>query len=106
MTNFFVDPSAGVSPLDLLADVKDGIYLAVLLERPEVDLAGDRFRFSAAGYAIERGRAAARISEAVVFGRLSEFLRGVTAIGDDLKFVTAAGGGAGAPTLLIPKWKF
>jgi len=106
LTNFFVDPSAGVSPLDLLADVKDGIYLAVLLERPEVDLAGDRFRLSAAGYAIERGRAAARISEAVVFGRLSELLRGVTAIGDDLKFVTAGGGGAGAPTLLVPRWKF
>ncbi len=61
-TNFFVDPSGGVSPVDLLASVRRGIYAAVLLERPEVDLAADQFRLAAAGYAIEEGRGEGRIS--------------------------------------------
>lgn len=104
-TNFFVDPSAGVSPLDLLASVGRGLYAAVLLERPEVDLAADRFRLVVAGYAVERGRASERISEATVSGRLSDFLRGVTGIGDDLRFALCGTGSTGSPTLLVPRWK-
>jgi PmbA protein len=104
-TNFFVDPSGGVSPVDLLSAVKRGIYAAVLLERPEVDLAADQFRLVAAGWAVDQGRAAGKISEVVISGRLSEFLRSVAATGDDLKFVTGARGGAGSPTLLVPRWK-
>jgi PmbA protein len=105
VTNFYVDPSPGVSPLDLLASVSKGLYAAVLLERPEVDLAADRFRLVVAGYTVEKGRAAERISECGISGRLSELLRGVAALGDDLKFVAGAGGGVGSPTLYVPRWK-
>ena len=105
MTNFFVDPSPGVSPLDLLAGVSRGLYAAVLLERPEVDLAADRFRLVVAGYAVEKGRATERVSEATVSGRLSDFLRGIAGIGDDLKFALGGTGSAGSPTLLVPRWK-
>lgn len=105
VTNFYVDPSPGVSPLDLLAGVSKGIYAAVLLERPEIDLAADRFRLAVAGYTIEKGRAAERISECGISGRLSELLRGIAALGDDLKFVAGAGGGVGSPTLFVPRWK-
>lgn len=104
-TNFFIDPSPGVSPLDLLAGVGRGLYAAVLLERPEIDLAADRFRLVVAGFAVERGRATERVSEAEVSGRLSEFLRGVAGIGDDLRFVLGGTGSAGAPTLLVPRWR-
>lgn len=105
VTNFFVDPSPGVSPVDLLGEVARGFYAAVLVERPEVDLAANRFHLTAAGYWIDHGRAAARIAEGVISGRLSDLLRGVTAIGDDLKFIAGAGGGVGSPTLFIPRWK-
>lgn len=105
VTNFFLDPSAGVSPVELLGDVAKGVYAAVLLERPSVDLAADVFRLTAAGYALEKGRAQDRVSEFVVAGRLSEFLRAVAAIGDDLKFAAGAGGGVGSPTLLVPRWR-
>jgi PmbA protein len=105
VTNFFVDPSPGVSPLDLLAAVSHGLYAAVLLERPEVDLAADRFRLVVAGYTVERGRATERVSEGAVSGRLSDFLRGIAGIGDDLKFALSASGSAGSPTLLVPRWK-
>jgi PmbA protein len=105
VTNFFVDPSPGLSPVDLLAGIVKGLYAAVLLERPEVDLAANRFRLTTAGYWIEHGRAAARIAEAVISGRLSELMRGVAAIGDDLKFVPGAGGAVGSSTLWIPRWK-
>lgn len=105
VTNFFVDPAPGVSPLDLLAGVGKGLYAAVLLERPEVDLAADRFRLVVAGYAVEKGRATERVSEAAVSGRLSEFLRGVAGIGDDLRFVLGGAGSVGAPTLLVPRWR-
>ena len=105
LTNFFVDPSPGVSPLDLLADVSRGLYAAVLLERPDVDLSADRFRLSVAGYGVEKGRATERVSEAMVSGRLSEFLRGIAGIGDDLKFALGGTGSAGSPTLLVPRWK-
>ena len=105
VTNFFVDPSPGVSPLDLLGSVSSGLYAAVLLERPEVDLAADRFRLVVAGYAVEKGRATERVSEAEISGRLSEFLRGISGIGDDLKFALGGTGSAGSPTLLVPRWR-
>jgi predicted Zn-dependent protease len=105
VTNFFVDPSPGVSPLDLLGAVNRGLYAAVLLERPEVDLAADRFHLVVAGYVVEKGRATERISEAAVSGRLSDFLRGIAGIGDDLKFALGGTGSAGSPTLLVPRWK-
>jgi predicted Zn-dependent protease len=105
ITNFFVDPSAGVPPLDLLRALAKGFYAAVLLSRPEIDLAADRFRLHAAGYWVEKGRATEAISETLLSGRLSELLRGVAAVGDDLRFVPAAGGGAGAPTLFVPRWR-
>ena len=104
-TNFFIDPSGGLSPVDLLSSVRRGVYAAVLLERPEVDLAADQFRLVTAGYAIEQGRAAAKLSEIPIAGRLSELLRTVSGTGDDLKFVTGSRGGAGSPTLLVPRWK-
>ena len=104
-TNFFVDPSGGVSPVDLLSSVRRGVYAAVLLERAEIDLAADRFRLLAAGWAVEQGRAAAKLSEIPISGRLSELLRTVSGTGDDLKFVTGFRGGAGSPTLLVPRWK-
>ena len=48
VTNFFVDPSRGVAPLELLRALARGFYAAVLLSRPEVDFAADRFRLHAA----------------------------------------------------------
>ncbi|HEX7529142.1 MAG TPA: metallopeptidase TldD-related protein, partial [Thermoanaerobaculia bacterium] len=105
ITNLFVDPSAGVPPLDLLRALARGFYAAVLLSRPEVDFPGDRFRLHAAGYWIEKGRAREAVSETLVEGRLSEFLRSISAVGDDLRFVPSGTGSAGAPTLFVPKWK-
>jgi len=105
VTNFFVDPAAGVSPLDLLGRAAKGFYAAILLSRPAVDVTANRFRLHAGGYLIEKGRAAGRVSEAVISGRLSDLLRRVEAVGDDLKFVAGAGGGAGSPTLYVPRWK-
>jgi len=105
VTNFFIDPAAGIAPLELLSLVAKGLYAAVLLERPSVDVAADRFRLSVAGYAIEKGRAGGRVSEAVVSGRISDLLRRIEAIGDDLRFVSGAGGGVGSPTLFVPRWK-
>ena len=105
VTNFFVDPSPGVSPLDLLGSVSRGLYAAVLLERPDVDLAADRFRLVVAGYAVEKGRATERVSEAEISGRLSDFLRGISGIGDDLRFALGGTGSAGAPTILVPRWR-
>jgi PmbA protein len=70
-----------------------------------VDFAADRFRLHAAGYWVEKGRVAEAVSETLVEGRLSELLRAVEAVGDDLKFVPSGSGGAGSPTLFVPKWK-
>ncbi len=105
VTNFFVDPAGGVAPLQLLSGTVRGLYAAVLLERPWVDVAADRFRLSVAGYTLEKGRASGRVSEAVVSGRISEFLRRIETVGDDLRFVSGAGGGVGSPTLYVPRWK-
>jgi predicted Zn-dependent protease len=105
VTNFFVDPSRGAAPLELLRALARGFYAAVLLSRPEVDFSADRFRLHAAGYWVEKGRAAEAVSETLVEGRLSQLLSAVQAVGDDLKFVPSGSGGAGSPTLFIPKWK-
>jgi PmbA protein len=105
-TNFHVDPSPGISPIEILKSVSRGVYAAVLLERPAVDFAEDRFRIAACGYSIDKGRPSGKLSEIILTGRLSTLLRSILAIGDDPKFVSVPGGGAGSPTLLIPKWKF
>ncbi len=105
ITNFFIDPKNGVSARELLAAVAKGFYAAVLLERPDVDLAADRFRLVTAGYVVEKGLATDRVSELILEGKLSAFLRGIEAIGNDLKFMVGAGGGVGSPTLFVPKWK-
>ncbi len=105
VTNFFIDPGGGVAPLQLLSGAARGFYAAALLERPSVDVAADRFRLTVAGYTLEKGRASGRVSEAVVTGRISEFLRRIEAVGDDLRFVSGAGGGVGSPTLFVPRWK-
>ena len=57
---------------------------------------------TSAGYWVEKGRATDAVSETLLSGRLSELLRGIEAVGDDLKFIPAAGGGAGSPTLFVP----
>ncbi len=105
VTNFFIDSRDGVPPLELLRALAHGFYAAVLLSRPEVDLQADRFRLHAAGYWIEKGRALDAVSETLVEGRLSELLRSIAAIGDDLRFVPSGTGSAGSPTLFVPKWK-
>jgi PmbA protein len=105
LTNFFIDTASGTAPLRLLSTVSRGLYAAVLLERPSVDVAADRFRLTVAGYLVENGSASGRVSEGVVSGRISELLRRVEAIGDDLRFFASGGGGIGSPTLLVPRWR-
>lgn len=104
--NFHVDPSPGISPIDILKGVSRGVYAAVLLEKPDIDPAEDRFRIACCGYSIEKGRPSGKLSEIILAGRLTVLLRSIQAIGDDPKFVSIPGGGAGSPTLFIPKWRF
>ena len=93
-TNVWIEPGA-ISPAELIADIKSGLYVTELMGMGVNGLTGDYSR-GAAGFWIENGEIAFPVSEMTVAGNLNDmFLRLVAA--DDLEFRT----GADAPTLRI-----
>ena len=93
-TNIWVEPG-DASPAALIADIKNGFYVAELMGMGVNGLTGDYSR-GAAGFWIENGKIAHPVSEMTVAGNLKDmFARMVAA--NDLEFRV----GADSPTLRI-----
>ncbi len=89
--------AAGVtSPADMIADVKEGLYVASLIGHGFNTATGD-FSRGAGGFWIENGRLAFPVTEINISGRMAEMLAGVDAVGDDLTWF----GSVAAPTVRI-----
>jgi len=103
--------TGGVNPAEIIASVKQGIYIAHL-EGGQVDISSARFIFAASeAFLIENGRLSAPVKGATVLGNGPQSLQNVKLIGNDLEINTASGVcgkagqslpvGVGQPTLRI-----
>ena len=98
-------------PAAILADLKDGIY-AVGFGGGQVDITNGKFVFSCTeAYRVQNGRIGAPVKGATLIGDGATALKGIRAIGNDLKLDPGIGNcgkagqwvpvGVGQPTLMI-----
>jgi len=93
--NFFLEKGAR-TPQQILADVKEGLYLTDFLGFGVNLVTGD-FSRGASGLWIVNGEPAYPVEEITVAGNLRDMLQNIAEIGDDLEFR----GAVAAPTLRI-----
>jgi len=82
-SNVYFEPGA-VSPADLIADIKEGLYVTDLFGQGVNGVTGDYSR-GAAGYWIENGEIVYPVSEVTIAGNLKEMYPALT-LADDLRF--------------------
>jgi PmbA protein len=95
--NFYIAPGEA-SPGDIIASVRNGLYVTSLLGFGVNIVSGD-YSQGAAGMWIENGELAYPVEEITVAGNLRDMLMNVQAVGNDLTEL----GEVFAPTLLISK---
>jgi PmbA protein len=97
-SNLFLAPG-DVDPEELLRSAGRAVYVQELsgLHSGANPVSG-QFSVGATGLRVEDGALAAPLREMTIASTLLDVLRGVTALGSDLRF---PGGGLGAPTVLI-----
>jgi predicted Zn-dependent protease len=100
VTHCYIAGTPGLSAADLLAGMKSGYYLLATAGRGEFDLPGDRFSLPISGIWLQKGRARHPIRPALLAGRISDLLRGIRAVADDLTF-HPRDGWFGSPTFLL-----
>jgi PmbA protein len=93
--NFFLQPGAR-SAAEMIADVKEGLYLTEFLGFGVNLVTGDYSR-GASGIWIENGELAYPVEEITVAGNLKDMLFNISEIGSDLEFR----GSAASPTIRI-----
>ena len=93
-TNFYMEPGK-LSPEELIADIRDGLYLTELMGMGVNGVTGDYSR-GAAGFWIENGKITYPVSEVTIASNLKEMFRNLTPA-NDLVFRY----GTNAPTLRV-----
>ncbi len=93
--NLYLEPGAH-SPEQIIAEIPAGFYVTALMGFGVNTVTGDYSR-GATGLWIENGQLTHAVEEVTVAGNLTEMLRNVTAIGNDLVFR----GSIASPTLRI-----
>jgi PmbA protein len=96
-TNFFLQPG-GVSPEEIIASVKSGIFVTELIG-PGVNLVNGDYSRGAAGVWIENGKLTYPVHEITIAGNLGQMLLDIDMIGSDLTFL----GSIASPTIRIPR---
>ena len=95
--NFEIVPG-GAAPEEIVASVKDGLYVTDLIGFGVNLVTGDYSR-GASGFRIENGRLTHPVSEVTIGGNLADMLRAVEAVGND----PDRRGATVAPTIKIAK---
>ncbi len=95
--NFEIVPG-GAAPEEMIASVKDGLYVTDLIGFGVNLVTGDYSR-GASGFRIENGRLTHPVSEVTIGGNLADMLRGIETIGND----PDRRGATVAPTVKIAK---
>ncbi|MCH2164461.1 MAG: metalloprotease TldD [Marinovum sp.] len=110
MTNTYMQ-GGDVSPKDILADLKDGIY-AVGFGGGQVDITNGKFVFSCTeAYRVENGKVGAPVKGATLIGDGATALQKIRALGNDMSLDPGMGNcgkqgqwvpvGVGQPTVMI-----
>jgi PmbA protein len=93
--NLYLEPGM-VSPAQIISEVRAGLYVTSLMGFGTNTVTGDYSR-GAAGLWIEDGQLTHAVEEITIAGNLTEMLRNVTAIGNDLVFR----GSVASPTIRV-----
>jgi PmbA protein len=93
--NYFLDPGAK-TPKQIIADIKDGLYITEFLGHGANLVTGDYSR-GASGMWIVNGELAYPVEEITVAGNLKEMFNNISEIGTDLEFR----GSVASPTIRI-----
>jgi PmbA protein len=93
--NLYIEPGVK-TPEALIAEIDRGLYVTSLMGFGVNMVTGDYSR-GATGLWIEKGELTHAVEEITIAGNLAEMLKNVTAIGNDLVFLSAAA----SPTLRI-----
>jgi predicted Zn-dependent protease len=101
----FLQSRSAAPPADLLGRVTRGIYATAAAAPLRVDLENDQYQLEIEGWAVQGGRAKAPVASASVRGRLSEFWKNLSGIGDDTRWFPLPTT-TGAPTLLLSRVVF
>jgi PmbA protein len=94
-SNFFVSPG-NVDPKDIIADVKQGLYLTEMMGFGFNAVTGD-FSRGAAGFWIEDGKLTYPVSEITISANFNDLLQRIDAIGNDMEWVSSVA----CPTLRV-----
>lgn len=95
-TNFIISPGAS-SPAHLIRDIEDGLYITDVMGMHTANPISGDFSVGAAGIRIERGQMTYPVRGVTLAGNLVSFLKGIEAVGNDLRFY----GGRAAPTIRL-----
>jgi PmbA protein len=93
--NFYLEAGT-LTPEEIIADVKDGLYLTETMGQGVNLVTGD-YSVGASGLWIENGELAYPVEEITIAGNLKDMYRNIAAIGNDLVFH----GASAAPTIRI-----
>lgn len=96
VTNIFIEPGP-TRAARLLAETDCGIYITEVMGMHTANPISGDFSVGVAGLLIEKGCLTRPVRGMALGGNIREFLTGVEAVGDDLRFY----GGRGSPTLKI-----
>jgi PmbA protein len=96
-SNFYLKPGK-VSPEDIIASIKSGLYVTELIGFG-VNIVSGNYSQGAAGIWIENGRLAYPVEEITIAGNLKDMLLSIEAVGNDLQLLSEIF----APSLKIRK---
>lgn len=95
-TNLFIQPGR-VSQAELMAGIKDGLYITEVMGMHTANPISGDFSLGAAGLRITNGKLDYPVRGVAVAGNLADLLQAVEGVADDLTFY----GGKGAPSVCI-----
>lgn len=98
-TNFSIRPTSGRDAL--LRDLERGLYVVATRNVGGINPVTGDYSVGALGVWIERGEPRGPVAGVTIAAGMLDMLRGIAAVGDDLRWSPQNGGVVGAPTLRI-----
>lgn len=95
-SNFILQPGKS-SPEQLIADIDRGFYITGVMGMHTANPISGDFSIGATGILIQNGKLDKAVRGVTIAGNMSEFLRDIEAVGNDLRFF----GGKAAPTIRL-----
>lgn len=98
-SNFYLQPG-NVTPEELIADVKQGLYVVNTMNTNSINPVSGDYSVSAQGFWIEDGKLTHPVNEVTIAISLDKLLQNVKGVADDLLFLPLMGA-IGSPTFRV-----